>query len=96
MNRIKIDKESNEGDSFYVVDEVYLGGQDSEIKKLINEARKEAYVSGFNRGQSQAYSGFWNESCQKLFKEDEEDRKRDEHEHCWTARDEVKTEALAA
>ena len=48
MNRIKIDEESNEGDSFYVVDEVYLGGQDSEIKKLINEARKEAYVSGFN------------------------------------------------
>ncbi len=87
MNRIKIDKESNEGDSFYVVDEVYLGGQDSEIKKLINEARKEAYVSGFNRGQSQAYSGFWNESCQKLFKEDEEDQKRDEHEHCWTAND---------
>ena len=86
MNRIKIDEESNEGDSFYVVDEVYLGGQDSEIKKLINEARKEAYVSGFNRGQSQAYSGFWNESCQKLFKEDEENRKRDEHEHCWTAR----------
>ena len=63
MNRIKIDEESNEGDSFYVVDEVYLGGQDSEIKKLINEARKEAYVSGFNRGQSQAYSGFWNESA---------------------------------
>lgn len=52
MKRIKIDEESNEGDSFYVVDEVYLGGQDSEIKKLINEARKEAYVSGFNRGQS--------------------------------------------
>lgn len=87
MNRIKIDKESNEGDSFYVVDEVYLGGQDSEIKKLINEARKEAYVRGFNRGQSRAYSGFWNERCQKLFKEDEESRKRDEHEHCWTARD---------
>lgn len=73
MNRIKIDKESNEGDSFYVVDEVYLGGQDSEIDRLINEAKKEAYVRGFNRGQSQAYSGFWNESCQKLFKEDEEE-----------------------
>lgn len=40
MNRIKIDKESNEGDSFYVVDEVYLGGQDSEIDRLINEAKK--------------------------------------------------------
>ena len=87
MNRIKIDKESNEGDSFYVVDEVYLGGQDSEIDRLINEAKKEAYVRGFNRGQSQAYSGFWNESCQKLFKEDEEDRKRAEHQHCWTAHD---------
>ena len=87
MNRIKIDRDGNEGDSFYSVDQVYLGGQDSEIKKLINEARKEAYVRGFNRGQSRAYSGFWNESCQKLFKEDEENRKRDEHEHCWTAHD---------
>ena len=57
MNRIKIDRESNEGDSFYVVDEVYLRGQDSEIKKLINEARKEAYVSGFNRGQSRKAIG---------------------------------------
>lgn len=87
MNRIKIDRDGNEGDSFYSVDVVYLRGQDSEIDRLINEAKKEAYVSGFNRGQSRAYSGFWNERCQKLFKEDEESRKRDEHEHCWTAHD---------
>ena len=71
MNRIKIDRDGNEGDSFYSVDVVYLRGQDSEIDRLINEAKKEAYVSGFNRGQHQAYIGFWNERCQKLFKEDE-------------------------
>ncbi len=88
MNRIKIDIDGNEGDSFYIVDEVHLRGQYSEINRLISEAKKEAYVAGFNRGQSRAQSGFWNESCQELFKKDEESRKRSEHEHCWTAHDE--------
>ena len=31
MNRIKINRDGNEGDSYYSVDQVYLGGKDSEI-----------------------------------------------------------------
>ena len=87
MKKIKKGGKENEAASFYTADEFFLR-KGYQIPDLVTEVRKEAYVSGFNRGQEQAYYGFWNKDCQKLFKEDEETRKVEEHEHCWTAHDE--------
>lgn len=87
MKKIKKGGEENEAASFYTADEFFLR-KGYQIPDLVTEVRKEAYVSGFNRGQEQAYYGFWNKDCQKLFKKDEETRKVEEHEHCWTAHDE--------
>ena len=87
MRKIKKGGKENEAASFYTADEFFLR-KGYQIPDLVTEVRKEAYVSGFNRGQVQAYYGFWNKDCQKLFKEDEETRKVEEHEHCWTAHDE--------
>lgn len=87
MKKIKKGGKENEAASFYTADEFFLR-KGYQIPDLVTEVRKEAYVSGFNRGQEQAYYGFWNKDCQKLFKEDEEMRKVEEHEHCWTAHDE--------
>ena len=87
MKKIKKGGKENEAASFYTADEFFLR-KGYQIPDLVTEVRKEAYVSGFNRGQEQAYYGFWNKDCQKLFKEDEETRKVEEHEYCWTAHDE--------
>lgn len=87
MKKIKKGGKENEAASFYTADEFFLR-KGYQIPDLVTEVRKEAYVSGFNRGQEQAYYGFWNKDCQKLFKEDEETRKVEEYEHCWTAHDE--------
>ena len=87
MKKIKKGGKENEAASFYTADEFFLR-KGYQIPDLVTEVRKEAYVSGFNRGQEQAYYGFWNKDCQKLFKEDEETRKVEEHEHCRTAHDE--------
>ena len=87
MTNIKKGGKENEAAYFYSVDARRLR-KGSEISGLITEVRKEAYISGFNRGQEQAYYGFWNENCQKLFKKAEETKKVVEHEHCWTAHDE--------
>ena len=88
MKKFKEGRNGNEAAAFYTVDESFLRKGNYEISELIAEARKEAYVKGFNRGQDQAYFGFWNKTCQKLFKQDEERRKDEEYEHCWTAHDE--------
>ena len=85
MKKIKKGGKENEAASFYTADEFFLR-KGYQIPDLVTEVRKEAYVSGFNRGQEQAYYGFWNKDCQKLF--NEETRKVEEHEHCWTAHDE--------
>jgi len=67
MKKIKKGGKENEADYFYTADEFFLR-KGYQIPDLVTEVRKEAYVSGFNRGQEQAYYGFWNKNCQKLFK----------------------------
>ena len=65
MKKIKKGGNENEAASFYTADEFFLR-KGYQIPDLVTEVRKEAYVSGFNRGQEQAYYGFWNKDCQKL------------------------------
>ena len=56
MKKIKKGGKENEAASFYTADEFFLR-KGYQIPDLVTEVRKEAYVSGFNRGQEQAYSG---------------------------------------
>lgn len=67
MKKIKKGGKRMGAASFYTADEFFLR-KGYQIPDLVTEVRKEAYVSGFNRGQEQAYYGFWNKDCQKLFR----------------------------
>ena len=68
--------------------EVDLDSLERENNCDLTEARREAYISGFNRGQDEAYYGFWNSECRQMFREDTESKDTERREHFWVPNNE--------